>query len=244
MTGYFNVVSDFLVLILPLPVLLRLQIPSSKKVRLLLVFGFGLFACIASVVRLVNSIQLPSEGSPTYQLHTDKEGLWASVEITIGIMVGCMPHIHKIFKHSWSQPPKIFKFRILDRTTSESSWRRLFSISSKSEASTSHRILEGDISHPHNETPKLTSHSLSSFDRLPNVPPPLSPEPKAVTRDLVSRPKFEEQLLPEKSEPLKDVIPGAENMTTRQISAPARSPWWQESVYIPENETRRARFDG
>lgn len=77
-SGYINVVSDFLILILPFPILLRLQMPSTEKARFLFVFGIGLFACIASVVRLVYSTQLDSEAdSAEYQLRIDKEGLWA-----------------------------------------------------------------------------------------------------------------------------------------------------------------------
>jgi len=73
-----NVVSDFLILILPFPILLRLQMPSTERARFLFVFGIGLFACIASVVRLVYSIQLDSGAdSAEYQLKIDKEGLWA-----------------------------------------------------------------------------------------------------------------------------------------------------------------------
>lgn len=52
--------------------------PLNKKIRLGLVFGFGVFACVASVVRLSYSVQLdPDLESVAYQLKVDKEGLWA-----------------------------------------------------------------------------------------------------------------------------------------------------------------------
>ncbi len=52
--------------------------PSTERAQFLIVFGIGLFACIASVVRLVYSIQLDSGAdSAEYQLKIDKEGLWA-----------------------------------------------------------------------------------------------------------------------------------------------------------------------
>lgn len=79
-SGSINVASDFLIFILPLPTLLRLQMPMNKRLRLLFVFGFGLLACAASVVRLVYSIQLdPTSDSTAYQLKVDREGLWAWV---------------------------------------------------------------------------------------------------------------------------------------------------------------------
>ena len=54
--------------------------PMGKRLRLLFVFGFGLLACAASIVRLVYSIQLdPNLKSTAYQLKIDREGLWAWV---------------------------------------------------------------------------------------------------------------------------------------------------------------------
>jgi hypothetical protein len=58
MSGSVNVATDFLILILPLPICIRLQMPLNKKLRILSVFGIGLFACIASVVRLGYSLRM------------------------------------------------------------------------------------------------------------------------------------------------------------------------------------------
>lgn len=53
--------------------------PWEKKVRVVAVFGMGLFACIASVLRLVYSLEiiLVAVNSPTYQLNIYRLGLWA-----------------------------------------------------------------------------------------------------------------------------------------------------------------------
>ena len=51
----------------------------AKKYRVTAIFGVGFFACIASVVRLVYSVELlrirTVNAAP--QLVIDKEGLWA-----------------------------------------------------------------------------------------------------------------------------------------------------------------------
>lgn len=55
----------------------------NKKFRVIAIFGVGLFACIASVLRLLYSselIHVPSK-SPTYQLDVDRIGLWAYVPL-------------------------------------------------------------------------------------------------------------------------------------------------------------------
>ncbi len=53
--------------------------PWNKKSRVLAVFGVGLFACIASVLRLVYSLELlhVPPNTPAYQLDVDRIGLWA-----------------------------------------------------------------------------------------------------------------------------------------------------------------------
>ena len=78
-SGVMNVVSDFTILILPLPIIWRLQMPWGKKSRVIAVFGVGLFACIASILRLVYNLELTrvTFNTPTYQLDIDRIGLWA-----------------------------------------------------------------------------------------------------------------------------------------------------------------------
>ncbi|KAL8895218.1 MAG: hypothetical protein Q9207_008255, partial [Kuettlingeria erythrocarpa] len=134
-----NVVSDFLIFFLPFPILLRLQMPSAKKLRLAFVFGFGLLACVASVVRLVYSIRVDrNQSSVQYQLTLNKQGLWAFAEISIGIIVGCIPLVHKFFKHFSSKTGTDSGFSIFGSREGGSSWRRLLlGKSSSSKASSS-----------------------------------------------------------------------------------------------------------
>ncbi|MCJ1259014.1 hypothetical protein MMC24_006848, partial [Lignoscripta atroalba] len=77
-SGSLNVLSDFSILVLPLPLIWRLQMPFLRKLRVTAVFSVGLFACITSVVRLTYSIDLLDVpvGNATYLLDMDKIGLW------------------------------------------------------------------------------------------------------------------------------------------------------------------------
>lgn len=78
LSGAGNVVTDCLILILPLPVLWRLQMPLKKKLRCVSVFGVGVFACIASIVRFVYSFHVTSKTDPrAYQLNVNRQGLLA-----------------------------------------------------------------------------------------------------------------------------------------------------------------------
>lgn len=48
-----SVVSDLIVLLLPLPLTMRLQLPRQKKMRVMGMLGAGGLACASSVIRLV-----------------------------------------------------------------------------------------------------------------------------------------------------------------------------------------------
>lgn len=56
-----------------------------NKSRVIAVFGVGLFACIASVLRLLYSSELTRVpiGNYTYQLYVDRVGLWAYVTYSL-----------------------------------------------------------------------------------------------------------------------------------------------------------------
>ncbi|KAL8646841.1 MAG: hypothetical protein Q9226_006690 [Calogaya cf. arnoldii] len=69
-----NSISDFILLILPLNMIWRLQMPVSKKWQVSAVFATGLFGCICSIMRLIASVELINNGDETFMLTT--VGLW------------------------------------------------------------------------------------------------------------------------------------------------------------------------
>ncbi|EAW10210.1 uncharacterized protein ACLA_046760 [Aspergillus clavatus NRRL 1] len=65
-TSAINVVSDFLILILPIVSVWHLQMRSSKKWGTSAIFAAGVFACMCSVMRLVVSVQNKAVKDKTY----------------------------------------------------------------------------------------------------------------------------------------------------------------------------------
>jgi hypothetical protein len=49
-----SVISDFVVLLLPVPFTLKLQVPGRAKLRIAILFGAGGVACICSIIRLID----------------------------------------------------------------------------------------------------------------------------------------------------------------------------------------------
>ena len=202
LTGSGNIATDFLILLLPLPVILRLQMPFKKKIRLLFVFGIGLFACVTSVVRLVYSLQVNVEADPqTYQLNLDRSGLWGWVkcdslfsqsslltvarfaEMAIGTIVGCMPSVHKCWKHIRKNTTS-FNLKIPYIDSGGSVWRKIFPRSKSSNTSHSHKISrssENGSAAPQIDTLAMTRASLMlETKHMPKFPSPVQRKETAI----------------------------------------------------------------
>ncbi|KAL8734451.1 MAG: hypothetical protein Q9181_003189 [Wetmoreana brouardii] len=230
-SGGINVASDFLILILPLPVLLRLQMPSGKKLRLLLVFGVGLAACVASIVRLVYTVQInPDVDSSEYQLQINKEGLCAMAEIAIGIIVGCMPHVHKSFRHFSAQMASFSAFNVFFGSTGSFSWRRLLSRPSTSEASTPQKRFGSDDSGsvpPQIRTLNMTRASFTLDEKeFPQTPSPVHNH-KTIPRNSLRSSDMKEI---SQTIEIEDVMPATETLSTASATAAppyatGETPW-------------------
>ncbi|KAK4222260.1 hypothetical protein QBC38DRAFT_88264 [Podospora fimiseda] len=79
---------DIFVLLLPIPVLWGLNMDIKKKVRVLGVFGLGLFSCIASLVRLSMTSLLKSSFDATWNIATIST--WSTLEANVAIICACL----------------------------------------------------------------------------------------------------------------------------------------------------------
>lgn len=108
-SGIFNIISDFAVLILPMPCLWKLQMAMRKKILMTGVFATGFIVCVTSILRTYYSFQVSKSSDKSYNL--ELMGLWSWAELTIGIIVGCLPVIPKFFQHAGPRVFKILSFR-------------------------------------------------------------------------------------------------------------------------------------
>ena len=85
-----NVVSDGLVLILPIPMILRLQLKLRDKLMLCAIFSLGGFVTVTSILRTTAvSNSTKSNADITYNFIT--RGLWTLIEANLGIICACLP---------------------------------------------------------------------------------------------------------------------------------------------------------
>ncbi|KAG9236839.1 hypothetical protein BJ875DRAFT_523745 [Amylocarpus encephaloides] len=96
-----DLVTDLGVLVLPLPLLWKLQIAMRKKIAISVVFALGSVATIASAVRLINISKYYRAGfGPQGNLNSTITGViyWTLIEVGIGLFAACLPTIRFLFK--------------------------------------------------------------------------------------------------------------------------------------------------
>lgn len=92
-----NVFTDFLIFVLPLPLVYQLQMPSSQKFGVVLTLGTGLMVCAATIVNMIISIKIIKQKSTEDPLR-----LWAISEMNVGLICVCLPALKQLLARSVS----------------------------------------------------------------------------------------------------------------------------------------------
>ncbi|KAI9680560.1 MAG: hypothetical protein M1817_004000 [Caeruleum heppii] len=112
-----HIITDFVLLLVPVAVLWKLQMSLTQKLRLMFVFSLGAISCIASVMRMV--LGRKQSRDLTYDF-TEKLA-WTVVDVTSGVIVASLPALHSIVKFAlpgnWSR--SIFSFGYLSKRFSK-----------------------------------------------------------------------------------------------------------------------------
>ncbi|KAF1830495.1 hypothetical protein BDW02DRAFT_572956 [Decorospora gaudefroyi] len=111
-----NVILDLVLVIMPIPYVLRLHAPVAQRVVLVGMFALGTFIAVVSLVRLIIFLQIPiaTQGDATYNFR--EIIVWSIVEINIGLTCACLPSlkpalsmigITKLFSFNGSRPSNV-----------------------------------------------------------------------------------------------------------------------------------------
>ncbi|KAL3449033.1 hypothetical protein BJX65DRAFT_54514 [Aspergillus insuetus] len=90
----FNVIMDFVILALPIPMIWNLQRAWQDKLALNGVFALGGFVCFASIYRIVVLFWI-EPADITYTVY--QATLWTHIEPSIGLICSCLPIIRGLF---------------------------------------------------------------------------------------------------------------------------------------------------
>ncbi|KAF4784547.1 hypothetical protein HER10_EVM0009609 [Colletotrichum scovillei] len=92
-----GIVEDVVLLIMPIPELLHLQLGLKKKLGLIFMFCLGSFGCIASVVRLKYLVSFANSFDPTWD-NADVVS-WSGVEVNVAVVCGSLAALRALFNY-------------------------------------------------------------------------------------------------------------------------------------------------
>ncbi|KAL5337237.1 hypothetical protein BJX70DRAFT_399880 [Aspergillus crustosus] len=113
----FNLLTDLVVLVMPMRCLLGLGMKKSQKIPLIAVFGLGIFVCVATTMRLLAMSILTYEDM-TFNIAMAL--MWTAIEPALGTTLACVLFMKPVFSFSRSIVERS------DPSRGHSSLRRVF----------------------------------------------------------------------------------------------------------------------
>ncbi|KAF2821002.1 hypothetical protein CC86DRAFT_332341 [Ophiobolus disseminans] len=95
--GFFGVLSDFYLLLIPMLQISRLRVTTLQKIGLAGVFLTGLLGCICSITLCVYRYRQLGSNDSTYQ--SVPAYTFTVVELNVGIVCSCMPVVFVVLKN-------------------------------------------------------------------------------------------------------------------------------------------------
>ncbi|KAF1940627.1 hypothetical protein EJ02DRAFT_435494 [Clathrospora elynae] len=96
-TAVLNMITDILLLVLPIPMIVKLQMPRAQKAGLICIFGVGSLTCITSGVRLALLFTMLKTIDQTWAIVLP--GIWILIEANLVIITACLPTMRLFFRH-------------------------------------------------------------------------------------------------------------------------------------------------
>lgn len=84
----FSIATDIIMLLLPMPLVYRLQVPWPQKVALVGVFMLGIFVVITSCLRITSLDILATTPDTSYDI---ENVMWTIIEPNVAIVCSCLP---------------------------------------------------------------------------------------------------------------------------------------------------------
>ncbi|KAK7177528.1 integral membrane protein [Paraphaeosphaeria sporulosa] len=98
-----NIVTDFIIILLPMPVIKSLHLARRQKMALYIIFAVGGIVCIMSILRLQSLAVIANSADPLYD--NPPAATWSSVETNVGIVCSCLPCLRPLIARYF---PSIF----------------------------------------------------------------------------------------------------------------------------------------
>ncbi|KAI1127533.1 hypothetical protein F5Y10DRAFT_265958 [Nemania abortiva] len=90
----FNVLTDFVIFILPLPYIWRLNTSFRAKLQLSSILALGSFVIVVAIIR---SVQVSGLGYTDGFWDNGPDVLWSDVEVCMAVVAACLPVLRPVF---------------------------------------------------------------------------------------------------------------------------------------------------
>ncbi|KAL4921172.1 hypothetical protein BDW62DRAFT_175067 [Aspergillus aurantiobrunneus] len=84
-----NIVMDVITLLLPIPVIMRLNMRLAQRISVALIFSSGIFVCAIAIKRTLQMLDALS--SPDYTWDITEQFYWSYIEVNAGILCASVP---------------------------------------------------------------------------------------------------------------------------------------------------------
>ncbi|GKZ16878.1 hypothetical protein AbraIFM66951_006371 [Aspergillus brasiliensis] len=112
--------TDVVLLVMPLPIVLKLKMASRKRIGLVCMFGLGGLSLVTSTLRLAATVPMLTQDDQTYLF--GGVALWINVEASLVIITACVPSFRQVLRFhtsgSWNDSG-----RRIDRMSSTTNLR-------------------------------------------------------------------------------------------------------------------------
>ncbi|KAL2856706.1 hypothetical protein BJX68DRAFT_263250 [Aspergillus pseudodeflectus] len=104
-TGPLKLVSDVVIVIMPMPYLLKLEMKPVQKLPLMATFGLGIFVCVTTIMRM-NGMTVFNEADVTYSFGDTV--IRSIIEPALAITLACVPFWKPVFPYTRSTIPDYY----------------------------------------------------------------------------------------------------------------------------------------
>jgi hypothetical protein len=91
-----DLLSEIAIIVLPMPLLWKLKLPTGKKAGLILAFGVGTFVTAISVIRIVAASKILTINDFTYD--DAPTALWNAVQQALAVVCACIPACAPLYR--------------------------------------------------------------------------------------------------------------------------------------------------
>ncbi|KAH8804479.1 hypothetical protein F5884DRAFT_407489 [Xylogone sp. PMI_703] len=98
--GIWAMLVDVCILVVPIPIINKLNMPPRQKFVVILILLLGSFVCIASIVRVTTIHTLIKSADLTWAMSA--VFIWSCCEPFIGIVCACLPTLAPFFRRFWT----------------------------------------------------------------------------------------------------------------------------------------------